>query len=263
MYRFLLTPRWLGLHLLVLLLIPAFLWLGQWQFGRYEERSANAARITANLEADPVPLETLTTAGGEVAAADRFRPVTVTGRYDPARELLVRRRTQHGRVGYYVVTPLVTEGGAAVLVNRGWIPEPADPGARPEAPPPPGGEVTVTGRLRPAETEENTGIKNRPGLPPGQILLINADAVAVPYPLYGGYVELTESRPAPASAPEPVPPPDVGGGGGLNLAYSVQWWSFIGIAVGGWVLLVRREVRDRRAAAAADQRPVQAPANNG
>lgn len=59
-------------------------------------------------------------------------------------------------------------------------------------------------------------------------------------------MELTAQQPQGGEAPELLPPPDVGAGGGLNLAYAVQWWLFIGIAVGGWVLLVRREARDLR-----------------
>nr|BFE84880.1 hypothetical protein GCM10020093_074810 [Planobispora longispora] len=54
-YRFLLTPRWIALHVVVLLVIPAFVFLGQWQFGRFEERSASSDRISANLEAPRSP----------------------------------------------------------------------------------------------------------------------------------------------------------------------------------------------------------------
>jgi DNA-binding transcriptional regulator of glucitol operon len=32
--RRLLTPRWLALHTVVIVLVVAFLWLGQWQYGR-------------------------------------------------------------------------------------------------------------------------------------------------------------------------------------------------------------------------------------
>lgn len=248
MYRFLLTPRWVGLHLLVLALIPAFFFLGKWQYGRFEERSARSALITANLEEPAVPIEQLDTVGGTVPPEVRYRPVTVTGRYDPAHEVVVRRRTQNGRVGFYVVTPLVTDRGA-VLVNRGWVPPGATADAHPTVPVPPGGEVTVTGRLRPAESVENTGIRLRDGLPPGQVLLINTTEIgkSLPYQLFGGFVELTGQEPTVADAPDPVPAPDVGGGGGLNLAYAVQWWIFIGVAIGGWVLLIRREARDLRA----------------
>ncbi|GAB2960873.1 SURF1 family protein [Nonomuraea fastidiosa] len=248
-YRFLLTPRWLVLHVVVLLVIPAFVLLGRWQFGRFEERSANSERVTANIEAPPVPIDRLAAPGQQVKQDDRFRKVTVTGTYDTAHGLVVRRRPQEGRNGFYVLTPLVTGPGTAVIVNRGWVPAGATADTAPDVPAPPSGQVTVTGRLRPSETEENSGIRDRGGLPPGQVLLINADAIGkgLPYRLVGGYVELIEQQPAPATAPAPVPEPDVGSGGGLNLAYGVQWWLFIGIAIGGWVLLIRREVAERRA----------------
>jgi cytochrome oxidase assembly protein ShyY1 len=248
-YRFLLTPRWLAFHLLVLLIIPAFFFLGRWQFGRYEERSAASDLATGNLAAAPVPLTGLDAPGAAVPDSVRFRNVTATGHYDAAHELLVRRRTQNGETGFYVLTPLVTADGTAVIVNRGWVKAGPTADAPPEVPAPIAGDVTVTGRLRQSETEDNTGITDRTGLPPRQVLLINTPALAktVPYTLFGGFVELTEQRPGAASAPEPVPDPDVGGGGGLNLAYSVQWWLFIGIAIGGWVMLMRREAGDLRA----------------
>jgi cytochrome oxidase assembly protein ShyY1 len=261
-YRFLLTPRWLALHVLVLVLIPAFVFLGNWQFGRFEERSATSARTSANLEAAPVPLARLDTVSGRVPESVTYRPVTATGRYDAAKELLVRRRTQNAQVGYYVITPLITPEGA-VLVNRGWVKAGATADTRPDVPPPPTGDVTVTGRLRPAETEATTGLENRPGLPPGQILLVDTADIGktLPYPLFGGFVELTDQRPQPAAAPEPVPAPDPGGAGGLNLAYGVQWWLFIAVAVGGWALLIRREAHDlRQAGESRRSRDEEAPA---
>ncbi|MEV4802662.1 SURF1 family protein [Nonomuraea sp. NPDC049421] len=252
MYRFLLTPRWLVLHVVVLLVIPAFVLLGRWQFGRFEERSANSERVTANIGAPPVPLDRLAAPGKPVKEDDRFRKVTVAGTYDTAHALVVRRRPQEGRNGYYVLTPLVTGPGTGVIVNRGWVPAGATADTPPDVPAPPTGQVTVTGRLRPSETEENSGVRDRGGLPPGQVLLIDAGAIGkgLPYTLVGGYVELTEQRPAAATAPAPVPAPDVGSGGGLNLAYGVQWWLFIGIAIGGWLLLIRREAAERRASSA-------------
>ncbi|WP_307845160.1 SURF1 family protein [Planomonospora sp. ID67723] len=252
MYRFLLTPRWIALHIVVLLVIPAFVFLGQWQFGRYEERSTSGDRITANLGAPPVPVSSLTSAGGAVPERDKYRTVTATGTFDPAHQLLVRRRVQNRAVGFYVLTPLIVGTGEAVLVNRGWVKAGATADALPDVPAPSPGEVTVTGRLRPAETEESSGLRDRTGLPPGQVLLINTATIGkgLPYRLLGGYVELVEESPAPASAPEPVPAPDVSEGGGLNLAYGVQWWLFIGIAIGGWVLLIRREAADLKAEAA-------------
>lgn len=265
MYRFLLTPRWIALHVVVLLVIPAFVFLGRWQFGRFEERSANSDLVTANIEAAPVPLGTLARPGEPVKESDRFRKVVVSGTYDAGHGLVVRRRPQDGRNGYYVLTPLVIGQGQAVLVNRGWVKAGATADTPPDVPPPPPGEVSVTGRLRTGETEANSGIRERSGLPPGQVLLIDPAKIgkALPYRLVGGFVELVEQKPAPAAAPEPVPAPDVGAGGGLNLAYGVQWWLFIGIAIGGWVLLIRRELADRKAqeARASDDQQAEMSAN--
>nr|BFE84882.1 hypothetical protein GCM10020093_074830 [Planobispora longispora] len=92
------------------------------------------------------------------------------------------------------------------------------------------------------------------------MLLINTEAIGkgLPYRLLGGYVDLIEQSPEAAAAPDPVPAPEVGEGGGLNLAYGVQWWLFIGIAIGGWLLLIRREAADLQAEAAKrDEQPEQ------
>ncbi|WP_225878669.1 SURF1 family cytochrome oxidase biogenesis protein [Spongiactinospora rosea] len=255
MYRFLLTPRWLVLHVVVLLVIPAFVFLGRWQFGRYEERSGDSERITASLHAPAVPLTRLAAPGGpSVRPADEYRAVEASGSYDAGHGLLVRRRPQNGTTGYYVLTPLVVAPGQAVIVNRGWVAAGATADTPPQVPPPPTGEVTVTGRLRLPESEETSGIRNRAGLPPGQVLLIDTAAIGagLPYKIVGGYVDLTKQHPAPAAAPEPVPEPDVASGGGLNLAYGVQWWLFIAIAVGGWAFLIRREAADIRAGSAGE-----------
>jgi hypothetical protein len=62
---------------------------------------------------------------------------------------------------------------------------------------------------------------------------------SLPYPLYGAYGELIDQEPPPApelSLPESTTP-----GLGPHLFYAIQWWLFIGIALAGFVLLVRRE----------------------
>ncbi|MFC7326247.1 SURF1 family protein [Marinactinospora rubrisoli] len=244
MLRVLLSRRMLAFHALVLLAVPSFIWLGFWQYGRWEDKAAAAALQEANIAADPVPVEELTSVGTDVPGADRWRAVTVTGRYDTEHELLVRHRSGSSGVGFYVLTPLVTSDGTAALVNRGWIGLPPTAGERPDVPPPPEGQVTVTGRLQFSETPENTGIRERDGLPEGQIMIIEVADIAaeLPYPVYGGFIELTGQDPAADPAPEPVPAPDTNMG--MNLSYAVQWWVFAVIAVAGWFFLVRREVRD-------------------
>ncbi|MFC3998258.1 SURF1 family protein [Nocardiopsis sediminis] len=250
MFRVLLSSRMLAFHALVLLIVPSFTWLGFWQLGRWEDKSAAADLQTANISADPVPLEELSAVGSDVGRADRWRPVTLTGRYDTEHELLVRNRDGSRGVGLYVLTPLVGADGTAALVNRGWVPQPATATSEPDVPAAPDGEVTVTGRIQFSETPENTGIRERGGLPEGQIMIIEVDRIAegLPYPVYGGFVELTDQEPASDPAPEEVAPPETNMG--MNLSYAVQWWVFTVIGVCGWVFLMRREVADARSGAA-------------
>nr|WP_017595363.1 SURF1 family protein [Nocardiopsis potens] len=237
----------LAFHALVLVVVPSFIWLGFWQLHRWEDKSAAADLQEHNLAADPVPVDELTEPGTDLDPDDRWRRATVTGTYDTGHELLVRNRDGSQGVGLHVLTPLVTEDGTALLVNRGWVRQPPTSTEQPEVPPAPEGEVTVTARLQFSETTENTGVRDRGGLPEGQIMLIDVDALAedLPYPVYGGYGELTEQEPASDPAPEPLAAPETNLG--MNLSYAVQWWVFTVIAVVGWVFLMRREIRDAAA----------------
>lgn len=246
MLRVLASQRILAFTALALLLIPAFLWLGKWQGDRYEQRLAADQLQQANAAADPVPFDELSGIGGDVAPEERWHATAVTGRYDAEHELLVRNRSSDHGTGFHVVTPLVTADGTGVLVNRGWVPRAEAADESPDVPPPPDGEVAVVGRAQVSETEANTGISERDGLPDGQVMLIDVPVIAaeLPYPVLGGVVELLEQEPSTAEAPVPVAVD--GYNWGLNLAYAVQWWVFAAIAAGAWVVLVRRELRDTR-----------------
>lgn len=250
MYRFLLSRQWVILTLVALLLIPTMVWLGFWQLHRHQARVERNALIADNLAAPPVPIAELTAAGAEPDPSDRYRPVTATGEYDARHEVVARQRTgPDGGMGYYVLTPLRQDDGTAVLVNRGWVPAAQDPAELPAVPPPPAGKVTVTGRLMVDETTGTTGIRERSGLPAGMVMLVSGQerAAALNVPVLGGYLELTGTSPAPRGAsasPEPLPDPDHSGIG-AHFAYAVQWWLFAAGVPVGWVILLRRERRDR------------------
>ena len=60
-------------------------------------------------------------------AATNYRRITARGRYEPQFQILIDNRTHNGQAGYHVVTPLRVEGSdIRLLVNRGWIPAPAE-----------------------------------------------------------------------------------------------------------------------------------------
>ncbi|QNP73493.1 SURF1 family protein [Streptomyces roseirectus] len=260
MYRFLLSRQWVILTLVALVLIPTMIRLGIWQMHRYEERHARNELVASALRADPVPVEKLTSPGHAVTREERYHSVTAVGRFDPAREVVVRRRVNaDDEVGFHVLTPLVLADGKVVLVNRGWIPaDGPSQTAFPKIPAPPAGQVTVTGRLMPDETTAASGIKNLKGLPDRQIMLISSgeEAHRLGAPVLGGYLVLTSPEPR-GDTPELIGKPG-DENAALNYAYAVQWWLFAAGVPVGWYVLVRRERRDRAEAAA--QRDGTAPA---
>ncbi len=118
--------------------------LGTWQLDRRVSKQqvieTRAERITAPTLSNP-----------DVAAASdatldsiEYRPIRLTGRFDDHRTLKLLSRTRDGRAGFHVVTPLVTDSGTTILIDRGWVPVGGDN----DITPPPAGPVIVDGYLR-------------------------------------------------------------------------------------------------------------------
>ncbi|MFF6997658.1 SURF1 family protein [Streptomyces sp. NPDC008313] len=244
MYRFLLTPRWWGINLFVLLAIPFCVFMGSWQLGRFEDRVQDHQAAGEQADAartDPArPL-------GELLPVDKStsgKQAVATGRYD--RQLLVPDRDLDGRHGYYVLTLLRTDGGRALPVVRGWLPGDADAA---KAPAPPAGEVTVTGALQASESPGANGVSAAGGLPAGQTAAISSASLVnlVPYDVYNAWITLSDAgdgmKAVPAAAAE---------GTGLdlkafqNLGYTGEWFVFAGFVVFMWFRLLRREVEFAR-----------------
>ncbi|WP_035841730.1 SURF1 family cytochrome oxidase biogenesis protein [Kitasatospora azatica] len=265
MYRFLLSWRWAITTLIALLLIPACIKLGFWQLHRHEARVARNNLIGQSLKAAPVAFDSLSTGPGYAVPKDlTWRTVTATGEYDSAHEFVVRQRTASdgSTIGYFVITPLrLADGHGEVLVNRGWVDSGSDATQFPPVPAAPGGQVTVTGRLRADETSATSGIRDRGGLPQRQYMLINSEqqAKASGATVLGGYLELATTTPAPADQAQLLPEPnhsDIG----PHMAYAIQWWLFASLVPVGLLILIRREARDRVSAAAEADTPELVPA---
>ncbi|MEK8170295.1 hypothetical protein NKH77_12925 [Streptomyces sp. M19] len=92
-------------------------------------------------------------------------------------------------------------------------------------------------------------------------MLINSErqAKSLGRPVIGGFIELTGTSPkAKGTQPEPVPPPDHSDIG-PHMAYAVQWWLFSAGVPAGWIVLVRRERKDRLEQAAKKAAPEEKP----
>jgi cytochrome oxidase assembly protein ShyY1 len=263
--RVLLTRRWVLLTLLFLALILVMYRLGLWQFHRYQQTNRNNHQVSLVVHAKPVPMGTLSHPGATVPGSQRYRPVTATGHFDAAHQFVVRRRTNaDGDIGFFLITPLITTDGKAVLVNRGWVaPNTADGAAFPVLPKTPAGTLTLAGRLQPDETATISGIHNVKGLPPRQFMMISSreQAAKLPEPVIGGYLELVKSSPAlsRADSAQTVPAPGANQstsdeaivGQGVHLPYAIQWWLFALMVPIGWWILLRQELKDKKKPAAA------------
>ncbi|MGH6895909.1 MAG: SURF1 family protein [Geminicoccaceae bacterium] len=107
--------------------LAVLLGLGTWQLERLAWKRALIAEREAKLGSSP---EILPAASDAWAAWD-FRPAVVEGAFRHDLEQLFGVAAIDGRLGHHVLTPLVRPDGAAVLVDRGWVPaDRAHPAAR-------------------------------------------------------------------------------------------------------------------------------------
>ena len=206
--------------------------LGVWQLQRRSGKLALIAQTQARIHAPPTPAPGPASWRRISATQDAYRRVRVAGRYDHRRETLVLAVT--GREpGYWLMTPLRTDAGWTVLVNRGFVPAES---ARPSRPT---GEVAVIGLLRISEpgwavfrvndpaadrwfSRDVPAIARARGLAGVAPYFIDADAAGAPdsYPL-GGLTVVTFRN--------------------EHLGYALTWFAIS--ALGGWAF--RRVLRAR------------------
>jgi surfeit locus 1 family protein len=123
--------------------------LGVWQIERRAWKLALIDRVEQRAHAAPTSLPPPASWPAVTAARDEYRRVTATGRFLHDRETLVQAVTDFGG-GFWVITPLRTDDGRNVLINRGFVgPDQRDGASR--AAGAPAGEITVNGLLRVTE----------------------------------------------------------------------------------------------------------------
>ncbi|MFI7450966.1 SURF1 family protein [Nonomuraea sp. NPDC049714] len=247
MLRTLLSPRLLGLHLLTIGVVLAFIFLGRWQLGVFQD----SGKPQAMTDPEPVSVTTLAQVGAHMHNVAVGRKVTAEGVYDAGRQLLVADRPPDvaapgGNVsrgeGYWVLTPLRLDDGTLMPVVRGWVAKADDPGTAV-----PGGRIAVQGRLRPPQGTD--GVQRRPeGVPAGQVQTVSTGELINLWSgqkVRNGYV--VAQPPSGSLTQVKAAPPIVGGElTWRNLAYAANWWIFAGFAVFMWFHFVRDAVRADR-----------------
>ncbi len=241
MFSFLLSRRWIGFAIFVVLLAALCIRLGFWQIHRLEHRLDNNKVVTTHFRAAPIDLSAALKPGQKVDDKSEWTRVTATGTYDVAHEVTVKFSTRDGAPGVDVVTPLVLADGDAVLVDRGWMAT-RNTVKEPRVPLPPAGQVSVTGWLR-----QNNGAHGDAIRPTnGQIRAISSTALGrtTPYSLTDGYLNLRTQTPKSSTPLAAEPKPELGQG--PHFFYALQWWFFAGLAIVGYFWFARAEAIERR-----------------
>ncbi|GAA4968889.1 cytochrome oxidase assembly protein ShyY1 [Nonomuraea thailandensis] len=248
MLRTLFSPRLMGLHLLTIGVLVAFILLGRWQLGVFQD----SGKPRVSTDPEPVAVATLARPGAQLSGEFVGRRVTAEGVYEADRQLLVADRRADvdapgGNVsrdhGYWVLTPIRLDDGTLIPVVRGWAAEAGDPGVAAV----PQGRVTVSGRLRPQQGTDSVQ-RRAEGLPAGQVQTVSTGELVnlwTGQQVRTGYLV---AQPASGSLTQvKVPAPVVGGTlTWRNLAYAANWWIFAGFAVFMWFHFVRDAVRSDR-----------------
>ena len=226
--------------LLALILIAGCVWAAQWQYHRGVDRHERNNQIEARAD---LPAITISSAK-EDAPSFEWRAISVTGEFDPERQILLRNRYFEGKYGFEVLTAFKEVGGDEFWVDRGWVQAGISATIAPELPPLPTGSVTIEGRLR---LDRSLPQGKFFAIPTGGKSGLISEANAQSSNLKSGinstfYIDLLagdkpELTPAvPASLPELSDGP--------HFAYALQWLIFGGLVIYGR-FLIRREVLAR------------------
>lgn len=216
-----------ALTILLAALGLVFLSLGNWQ----RERAAEKRMTQSAFDNAP----SVTRVADDQPAWTRAQ---LTGVLDTQRHLLLENKLYRGRAGVHVLTPITLSNGAALLVNRGWLPLPLDRSSLPEFETPAEG-LELTGRLAPI---------SQPGVQIGEPVALQADRwpQLIVYPdwdrietalgqsLHRQVLYLDADQPAGFEDRNWTPftmGPD------RHMAYAVQWYGLALTAVVTWLVL--------------------------
>lgn len=217
-----------------------FVALGVWQVQRLAWKEALIARVDRNMNGAPVAAPGPSRWQG-LTPEDEYRRVQVHGRFDFAHEVPVAATTALG-TGYWVLTPLRTQEGAWVFVNRGFVP----PELRGRAPAG-AAEQAVVGLLRFAEPGGRPLQHNDPAA--GRWYSRDVQAIAQSQGLQGPVAPyFLDAVATPGAPPEwPRPGLTVVQFANNHLAYALTWFALAAMMAAAivYVLLDARRGRGR------------------
>lgn len=224
--------------LLALAFAGATVWLGNWQGDRAQYKLTQQTQLDAALAAPPL-------SAAELASVDdagtrfRYRKVNITGQFADDGLFFVDNRINDGKAGYVVLQVFAASSGDAALpryalVDRGWMPAPAEREILPKVALP-NGSLTLEARIN-VPPSRNPGTFDNDAGP--RLNYINIDELSrrtgkklEPYLL-----ELTAGTAYTGIGSAPP-----GFSSEKNRIYQFQWYAFAMLAVVLFVVLSFRK----------------------
>ncbi|NDB19159.1 MAG: SURF1 family protein [Actinobacteria bacterium] len=242
--RFLATPQWVALTVLMAALIPLFWHLSTWQFHRLDDRRESNSSTASAISQTPRDINQVLSAQPSDSIAD-WTPVRLRGRWVPDSTVYARKHWREDRMGFYVLTRLRLTGGEIAVV-RGFTPASRSASETPQVAAPPNGLVEIRGWLRGPEARDDRSV------PTGQVSAINntsagvgSNAVTTMWLLADhGHTARASLTTGDTTALLDLAPPKPSEG--PHHSYAWQWRAFAVLVVAGWAALVRSELRQRR-----------------
>lgn len=242
----LVSRKWILTTLLVIVGAAVCARLGVWQLDRLKQRRLFNAHVFAMQAAAPLDLSAAGDPPEDLTAME-YRAAHATGTYDFVHQVAIRNQSYNDQYGLHLLTPLVMQGGEAVLVDRGWIPAegnatPADWHKYDQ----PTGQVTIQGIIRQSQAVPGFGGIADPTLTPGQKgldqwIYVNIGRIGeqMPYRVLPVYLE---QNPDPNRTDPPIPYQEqLDLSEGPHQGYAIQWFSFAVLMLVGYPFFIRRQ----------------------
>ena len=215
----------IGLTLIALFFFAGFCALGGWQIQRLGWKRDLIARVDARIHALSVP------APRAASKADEYRRVRISGHFLHEKSALVQAVTVRGP-GFWVLTPLVTDQGFTLIVNRGFVPpHKRRDYARPQ------GEVQVAGLLRLTEPGGGFLRSNDPKADRWYSRDVAAIAKArrIEGPLADYFVDADATGGFPVGGLTVINFPN------NHLQYAITWFVLAAMIAGAYIFVMRQE----------------------
>lgn len=218
-----------GLTFACAVLFAVLCGLGVWQLERLQWKLALIARVNGHMTAAPVPLDRVMAMNPDEA---QYRRVTITGRFDHAREAYVFGTDLDGDPAYHVLTPFHTDDGRWLMVDRGIVPrEKLAPASRVAGNP--GARTSITGVWRlpdgPGLFTPPPDLKHRVWYSRDLKAISAADHLSLAAP------ELVEADATPNPGGWPKGGQTVVTFRNQHLSYAVTWFGLAAGLVGVWL----------------------------